>query len=96
LNAYGALTIELSVIPPVLDRLKYKSGSQKLILYGDKFQRGAVAVVGGARFNAKVKGGDLSRLIAKVPPSAFPAGAAVEIRVVNPDGGASQVVTLTR
>jgi subtilisin family serine protease len=96
LNAYGALTIELSVIPPVLDRVKYKGGSQKLILYGDKFQRGAVATVGGARFNAKVKGGDLSRLIAKVPPSAFPPGAAVEIRVVNPDGGVSQVVTLTR
>jgi hypothetical protein len=31
-----------------------------------------------------------------VPVTAFPPGAAVQVKLCNPDGGESQVITLTR
>jgi subtilisin family serine protease len=96
LNAYRALTVEVTITPPELTRLKYKAGSGKLFLYGERIQQGATALVGTQRFKAKFKGGDQSRVLARVPGDVLPAGSSVQIRLLNPDGGLSQTLTFTR
>ena len=95
LNAYGALTIEISITPPLLTKLKYKANG-KLFLYGEGIQQSAFALVGTSKYKAKFKGGDLSRVVSTVPASAFPAGASVQVRVLNPDGGLSQAINFSR
>ncbi|HEV8485984.1 MAG TPA: S8 family serine peptidase [Blastocatellia bacterium] len=96
LNAYGALTIQISITPPSLTRLKYKTNTGKLLLYGEGIQQGAVALVGASKYKAKFKGGDQSRVVSTVPESAFPAGASVQVRLLNPDGGLSQALNFSR
>jgi subtilisin family serine protease len=96
LNAAAALTVELVTVPPVLTRLKYKAGSEKLLLYGEQIRRGAVALVGGVRYATKVKNGDLSRVFARVPASAFPRDIEVEVRIENEDGGVSSALSIRR
>jgi subtilisin family serine protease len=96
LNAHRALLVDVAITPPELTRLKYKAGSEKLFLYGERIQQGAIALVGNERFKAKFKGGDQSRVLSRVPGDALPAGAVVQIRLLNPDGGLSQALTLTR
>jgi subtilisin family serine protease len=97
LSAYGALTAESSVSPPVLNQIKYKPGNLKLFLYGENIQRGAIALVDGVRYKLKLKGGEPQKVLAnKVPNSALPVGVEVPISIVNPDGGQSLTLTLTR
>lgn len=96
LNAAAALTIELPVNPPSLRKVKYKLGGQKLILFGEGFQRGAIALVGNSSYPTEPRSEDLSSLLARVPASALPEGVPVQIRVRNPDGGTSQPIVFTR
>ncbi|MEW6211341.1 MAG: S8 family peptidase [Acidobacteriota bacterium] len=96
LSAFGALTVELQIIPPVITRIKVKGSGKKLFIYGEKMQRDAVAVVDGVAYPTSVASDDLSRLKAKVPKSAFPAGVEVAVYLRNPDGGESQRVTYVR
>ena len=95
LNAYRALTIQISITPPLLTKLKYKSNG-KLFLYGEGIQQGALALVGTSKYKAKFKGGDQSRVVSTVPASALPAGTSVQIRLLNPDGGLSQAINFSR
>jgi subtilisin family serine protease len=96
LNAAAALTIQLPVNPPSLRKVKYKPGGQKLLLFGEGFQRGAVALVGNSSYSTEPRSEDLSSLLARVPLSALPEGVTVQIRVRNPDGGTSQPIPFTR
>jgi len=95
LSALGALTIQLNIDPPVLTRLKIKSGGKSFI-YGDKLQNQAILLVGSKQYTTKFKGGDFSRLVANIPPEEFPSGVAVPVRLRNPDGGESNTLTITR
>jgi subtilisin family serine protease len=96
LDAAGALTVQLDVSNPVLDSVKYKRATQKLLLFGSNFQKKAKVIVGGKAFNAKPKNGDLHTFKASVPESEFPVGVPVPIRLRNPDGGQTQIATFTR
>ncbi|HWC76728.1 MAG TPA: S8 family serine peptidase [Blastocatellia bacterium] len=96
LNAFKSLTVEIDINPPVVTRVKYKSGAGKLLIYGAGFERGAFALVGGQRFKAKLKGGDEPYMMSKVPASLFPPGVPVQVKLLNPDGGLSEAFTLTR
>jgi len=96
LNAYGALTAQLTVTPPTLKKAKYKPGSETLTIQGQEIIRGAFAVVGGVRYPLRQTDTELTRLVAKVPVAAFPAGVAVPITILNPDGGMSQEFDITR
>lgn len=96
LNALGALTVELQIIPPVITKIKVKGSGKKLFIYGEKMQRDAVAIVDGIAYPTSVEADDLSRFKAKVPRSAFPAGVEVTVYLRNPDGGESQRVTYVR
>jgi subtilisin family serine protease len=95
LSAVGALTaqVQVNITPPVLTRIKYKDGSEKLFAYGTGIQRGARVIVGTAGYSSKPKG---DSFLARVPKSAFPAGVTVQVRLRNPDGGVSQPLALTR
>lgn len=95
LNALGALMIDLPVTPPVLTRLKIK-GSGKTFIFGDNLKDGAELLIGEARFPARVKNGDLSRLVTNLPLATLPVGAPFEVRLRNPDGGISAPLTITR
>lgn len=94
LNADGALRAVITFSHPELSSIKYKGGSGKLFLYGTGIEKGATAVVGTTVYSAKPKGTDT--FLARVPKSALPSGIPVSIKVRNPDGGESQVITLTR
>jgi subtilisin family serine protease len=96
LNALGALTIELPVLPPVITKIKVKGSGKKLFIYGEKMQRDAVAVVNGVDYPTSIASDDLSRLKAKVPKSTFPTGVEVTVYLRNPDGGESQRVIYVR
>lgn len=96
LNAYGALTAQLTVTPPILKKAKYKPGSETLTIQGQGIIRGAFAVVGTVRYALTDTGTELTRLVAKVPASAFPAGVPVAVTILNPDGGMSQEFDITR
>jgi subtilisin family serine protease len=96
LNAYGALTAQLTVTPPILKKAKYKPGSETLTIQGQGIIRGAFAVVGGVRYPTTQTGSDQIRLNAKVPVAAFPPGISVAVTILNPDGGMSQEFDITR
>jgi subtilisin family serine protease len=96
LNAYGALTAQLSVTPPTLKKAKYKAGIETLTIQGQGIIRGAFAVVGGVMYPMTQTDSELTRLIAKVPLAAFPSGVSVPVTILNPDGGVSQEFDITR
>jgi len=95
-DAAGALAVSITIVPPVLTKLKYKKGSQKLILTGEKIQEGVHVVVGSRAFSARLTSSDGTSLKLKVPASNFPEGVAVPVRLRNPDGGESQAIIYTR
>ncbi len=95
LNALGALTIELTTIAPVLTKLKIKSNGKTFII-GDKMQDGATLLVGNKAYPARFKNGDFTRLVTSVAPGDFPPGVAVQTRLRNPDGGESNLLTITK
>jgi subtilisin family serine protease len=95
LSALGALTIQLKITPPVVAKVKYKAGAQKLMILGSDMQQGATILVGSTGYPTSPKG-DLSTLIAHVPDTAFPPGVTVTLVLRNPDGGTSQPITITR
>jgi len=99
LSAYGALTAQIAITPPALNKLKYKAGNETLLLIGQGMVRGAFAVVGGTRYptaGADPADANPSRLTAKVPSDAFPSGVSVPVVLLNPDGGLSQEIDITR
>jgi subtilisin family serine protease len=96
LNAYGALTAQLTVTPPVLKKAKYKAGSETLLLVGQGILRGAFALVAGTRYPMKAIDPGLNRLTANVPSTAFPPGVSVPVTLLNPDGGLSGEIDITR
>ncbi|HKV40901.1 MAG TPA: S8 family serine peptidase [Blastocatellia bacterium] len=97
LNAVNPLTLQLSITPPALSRLKYKPKPQMLTIFGAALQRGAHVIVGSTVYTTRPRvAGTSSPLVATVPPSAFPAGVPVTVSLRNPDGGLSQALTITR
>jgi subtilisin family serine protease len=96
LNALGALTVQLSITPPILRRVKYKAGPEKLLLFGDHMQRGAEVLIDDKSYPTSSSGDDLSLLIARVPASTLPIGTTVLIRLRNPDGGLSAPISFSR
>ena len=97
-NALGALNaeVEITITPPVLNRIKYKAGKGKLILFGANVQKGVRAIIDGKGFTLTPQTDDNSQLLVKVPKTTFPVGVTVPIKLRNPDGGESQTITLTR
>jgi subtilisin family serine protease len=95
LSAIGALTaqVQVNITPPVLTRIKYKAGSEKLFLYGTGIQKGVRVIVGTVGYSAKSKS---DGWLAIVPKSALPANIAIQIKLRNPDGGISQPLILMR
>jgi subtilisin family serine protease len=91
LNALGALTSQPAIFPPALTAVTYQG--KKLFFEGSGMQPDAVAVIGSTTYPTRPKG---SRLLAKIPKSAFPAGTPVHVRLRNPDGGISQSFTIVR
>jgi subtilisin family serine protease len=96
LNALGALTVQLSITPPSLRKVKYKAGSEKLLMFGDGMQRGAEVLIDDKSYPTSPNGDDLSLLVARVPASALPIGTTVLIRLRNPDGGLSAPIYFSR
>jgi subtilisin family serine protease len=98
LNAVGAILadVQLTITPPVLSKVKYKDGKGKLLLFGTQIQNGARVIVAGKGYTTTPQTDDNTQLLARVPRSAFPAGAAVPVKLKNPDGGESQILTITR
>lgn len=91
LNALGALTSQPVIFPPALTDVTYKG--KKLFFEGSGMQPGAVAVIGSTTYPTSPKG---SRLMAKIPKSAFPVGTPVHVKLRNPDGGTSQSFIILR
>ena len=97
LSAIGALTSQVNITPPTLQQVVYKKKKQKLIVYGSGIQNGASVIVGKAAYPGKPQGTDGTAFLAKgVPIAAFPAGAPVQVKLRNPDGGESQAITFIR
>jgi subtilisin family serine protease len=96
LNALGALNVQINITPPTLTEITYKAKNEKFIAYGSGIQDGATVVIGKTAYPAKPHSDDGSSCLARVPKTALPAGVPVTIKVRNPDGGESQVITLTR
>ncbi|MFY9572396.1 MAG: S8 family serine peptidase, partial [Blastocatellia bacterium] len=96
LSALGALTAQVKITPPTLTQVSYKAKKGKLFLSGFGMQNGVTVVVGGAGYPGKPQSDDGTAFLARVPVSAFPPGAAVNIKLRNPDGGESQTLTFTR
>jgi subtilisin family serine protease len=96
LSAHGALIAEITISPPVLNRVKYKQGSGKLNLFGSNIKENAQVFVGGKAYTPKPKSEDFSALLVRVPASEFPVGIPVPIIIRNQDGGESQALFYTR
>jgi subtilisin family serine protease len=96
LSALGALNVQVNITPPTLTEVTYKAKTEKFIAYGSGIQDGATVIVGKTGYPAKPHSDDGSSCLARVPKTTFPAGLPVAIKVRNPDGGESQVITLTR
>jgi subtilisin family serine protease len=94
LNAAGALTAKVTIDPPVLDEVRYKS--KKLTVFGSRMKLGVVVIVGKTSYQTTPKSEDGTSFLAKVPKSQVPAGTPVPIKVRNPDGAESRVITFTR
>jgi len=96
LSAIGALTAKVTISTPTLSEFTYKAKNGKLIVYGSGMQTGLAIIVGKTSYHSKPRSDDGTAFLAIVPKEAFPAGTPVSIKVRNPDGGESQVLTLTR
>jgi subtilisin family serine protease len=96
LSAVGALTTQLNITPPTLQEVNYKTNKQKLFVYGFGMQAGVTVLVGNAAFPGRPQSDDGTAFMAKVPVTAFPPGAPVQVKLRNPDGGESRAITLTR
>ncbi|HKP84788.1 MAG TPA: S8 family serine peptidase [Blastocatellia bacterium] len=98
LNAFGALAaqVQITITPPVLTRVQVKGSGKKLLLYGTGIQAGARAIVGTTGYSTDPQNDDRTKLLARVPKSVFPRGVTVSVKLRNPDGGMSQVFTITR
>jgi subtilisin family serine protease len=94
LSAAGALAAQVSVTEPAITRIKYKAGGGgKLTVFGSGILPGVRVIVGRKGYATSPKG---SGWLARVPKAELPRGATVDIRVVNPDGGESPVLSFTR
>jgi subtilisin family serine protease len=97
LSAIGALTSQVNIIPPTLQEVAYKTKKQKLFVYGLGMQAGVTIVIGNAAYPGRPQSDDGTVFLAKgVPITLFPPGEPVQIKLRNPDGGESRVITLTR
>lgn len=97
-NALGALVAEvtINITPPVLNKIKYKEGKGKLIFFGASIQKGARALVAGRGYTVTPLVDDNTQVMVKVPKTTFAPGVAVPIKLRNPDGGESQIITITK
>ncbi|HEU4390502.1 MAG TPA: S8 family serine peptidase, partial [Blastocatellia bacterium] len=93
LDAASAITIDLVTSTPILSKVKYKAGAEKMILFGEGIVEGAYAVVGDKSYATRIKG---EQVVATVPSAQLPPGTPVRIRILNPDGGTSAARILTR
>lgn len=93
LNAERALTIQLKISQPIITKLKYKIGAERLLIFGEGIEPGAMAVIGKKAYHIKPKG---VKFVAGIPPTELPVGTTVEVIVRNPDGGTSLPGTITR
>jgi subtilisin family serine protease len=96
LSAIGALTSQVNVTPPTLQEVNYKAKKEKLFVSGFGMQDGVKVLVGKAAYPSKPQSDDGTACLARVPVTAFPPGATVQIKLRNPDGGESLAITLTR
>ncbi|HJZ68090.1 MAG TPA: hypothetical protein VKF81_08220, partial [Blastocatellia bacterium] len=96
LSAIGALQAQVRITPPILQDISYKAKSEKFTVYGSGMQDDLTVLVGNKGYAARPRSNDGTAFLARVPSSAFPPGVAVPIKVRNPDGGESKVITLTR
>jgi subtilisin family serine protease len=93
LNAASALSVELTTSHPSLNKVKYKIGAEKMILFGEGIAEAAYVIVGNGSYATRVKG---EQIIATVPATRLPIGTPVPIRILNPDGGVSPPRVFTR
>ena len=95
LSAAGALNVQVKVTPPRLDDYSYKAKTGKLIVYGAGMQQGMKVLVANVPYAAKPRSDDGTAFLTNVPKTAFPSGVPVDIKLLNPDGGQSQSLTIT-
>ena len=90
-NASGTIAIKVTEPQPTpaISKAKYKAGSRKLIVAGERFDAAATLTIDGAQTAARF---DAGTLVAK--PVTLAAGTHT-VRVVNPGGVASPPYTLT-
>jgi hypothetical protein len=85
-------TVEIKVLDPAtvptLTRVKYKKGSKKLIVEGQRFNQNAVLWIDGVASNAHPNG---NKFTAK---KIVLASGRHEVRVVNPNNVSSQIWVL--
>lgn len=98
LNAFGALAaqVQITITPPELTKVQVKGSGKKLFLYGTGIKPGARAIVDATAYSVKPENDKGSKFLARVPKNAFPRGVPVSVKLRNPDGGISQVFTVTR
>jgi subtilisin family serine protease len=96
LSAVGALNAQVRVTPPKFDDVTYKAKTGKLLVYGSGMQQGLKVVVGNVGYSTKPRSDDGTVFLATVPKTAFPSGTPIQIKLLNPDGGQSQALTITR
>lgn len=94
LNALGALMAQVNIVTPTLSDVSYNK--KKLTVTGSGMQQGMTIVVGSNLYPANAKSSDGTIFQARVPKSDLPAGTPVRIKLRNPDGGESRVITFTR
>lgn len=97
-NALAALTVQvqLTIVPPVLDKVKLKVAKGKLTVTGSNLQKGVRVIVGNKGYTPISQEDDHTSAVVKVPKTTFPPGVAVPIKLHNPDGGESQTILLTQ
>ncbi len=93
LSAAGALAVQPVVSHPTLTRIKFKAGGGKMLLFGNGILPGVRVIVGKKGYAAELKG---DSWLARVPKTELPRGVAIDIRLVNADGGESQTLRFTR
>jgi hypothetical protein len=101
-NPRGELSASVKLLikddPPLVLRLspqKTGTGAEglQLMIEGERFQRGAIAAIAGATVETKFI--TSTSLLAAPPDSFFRQAAELEVRVLNSDGGQSNVLKLT-
>ncbi|HLG15278.1 MAG TPA: putative Ig domain-containing protein [Blastocatellia bacterium] len=74
---------------PLIERVKYKRGSDKLLVYGDNFDRAGGLLINGTVTAAKIKSGKVIVNSLVLPPGEY------RVQFMNSSGFASNVVLLT-